>query len=129
VGKKIIIVDAEPVVRKTVAAILETDGYVVMQAADPLAVVEIMESDPPALIITNVSLPGISGHDAMRLYKRHSPEVPVLMVSGLPDADIIEQWRSEPGFAVFPKPFTAGDLRTKVREMMTPACARRSVTS
>jgi DNA-binding response OmpR family regulator len=128
VGKKIIIVDAEPVVRKTVAAILETEGYEVTQAEDPLAVVEIIESDPPALIITNVSLPGISGHDAMRLYKRHSPEVPVLMISGLPDADIIDQWRSEPGFAVFPKPFTASDLSAKVREMMTPARARRSLT-
>jgi DNA-binding response OmpR family regulator len=128
VGRKIIIVDAEPVVRTTVAAILETEGYEVMQAEDPLAVVEIIESDPPALIITNVSLPGISGHDAMRLYKRHSPDVPVLMISGLPDTVVIEQWRSEPGFAVFPKPFTASDLSAKVREMMTPARAPRSVT-
>jgi CheY-like chemotaxis protein len=47
VRRKIVIVDAEPVVRKTVAAILETEGYEVTQAEDPQEVVEIIESDPP----------------------------------------------------------------------------------
>jgi FixJ family two-component response regulator len=45
-----------------------------------------IESVPPALIITNVSLPGISGHDAMRMFKEHAPDVPVMMIAGLPDS-------------------------------------------
>jgi len=40
------------------------------------------------------------------------------MISGLPDAEVIRQWKREPGFGVFPKPLTAFDLRARVREMI-----------
>ena len=53
----------------------------------------------PAL--TNVYLPGISGHEAIHLFIQHFPKVPVLMVSGLPDVDVIRKWRAEDGFGVF----------------------------
>ena len=118
---RILIVDAEPVVRSIVAAMLTTEGYEVMQTADPKAVLEIMKAEAPALIITHVSLPGITGHEAMKVFKENAPHVPVLMISGLPDVEAIRQWRLEPGFGMFPKPFQAADLRAKVREMIAVA--------
>jgi DNA-binding NtrC family response regulator len=127
VADRIVIIDAEPVVRATIAAIMKSDGYdVVLQTDDPKAVLEIVHSEPPALIITNVALPGISGHDAMQLFKQHSPEVPVLMITGLPDVDVIREWKSEPGFGIFPKPFRAADLKAKVREMISSTRAAGS---
>jgi DNA-binding response OmpR family regulator len=105
-------------VRKIVATIIEKDGYEVTQTDDPRAVVEIVKEAPPALIITNVALPGMSGHEAMRIFKRHAPGVPVLMIPGLPDEGVIREWGREPGFEIFPKPFRAADLRAKVREMI-----------
>ena len=118
-GAKIVIVDAEPIVRDIIASILERDGYEVTQTDDPEIVIKILRADPPALIITNVALPGISGHDAMLLFKQCSPDTPVLMVPGLPDTDVITEWKHRDGFQIFPKPFTAGALRVKVREMLS----------
>jgi len=115
---RIVIVDAAPDVRKIVATIIEKDGYEVTQTDDPRAVVEIVKEAPPALIITNVALPGMSGHEAMRIFKRHAPGVPVLMIPGLPDEGVIREWGREPGFEIFPKPFRAADLRAKLREMI-----------
>jgi CheY-like chemotaxis protein len=97
---------------------LTSDGYDVTQTDDPMAVLEIVKAGRPALIITNVSLPGITGHEAMKIFKLYAPDVPILMISGLPDAEVIRQWKQEPGFGVFPKPFTAFDLRARVREMI-----------
>jgi DNA-binding NtrC family response regulator len=116
---RIVIVDAEPVVRAAIAAIVTSDGHeVALQTDDPMAVVKLVDSESPALIITNVTLPGISGHEAMQLFKQHSPKVPILMISGLPDVDVIREWKDEPGFGIFPKPFRAADLKEKVREMI-----------
>jgi DNA-binding response OmpR family regulator len=116
--KTILVVDAEPIVRRAVTSILTKEGYEVTALSDASTVVEIIKSTPPALIITNVNLPGITGHDAMRLFKQHCPTVPVLMMSGLPDSEIIREWESEAGFDVFPKPFSAPELVAKVRTVL-----------
>ena len=117
-GVKIVIVDAEPVVRRVVAAILQKEGYEVIDTGDPVRAAEIVTTVSPSLIITNVSLPGISGHEAMKLFKRHAPDIPVLMLSGLPDVELIQEWRGRDGFAVFPKPFKVDELTKAVREML-----------
>jgi DNA-binding NtrC family response regulator len=117
-AKRIVVVDAEPVVRSVVVEILQKDGYEVLPTDNPDAVVDLLKGEQPALVITNVTLPGISGHDAMLKFKRYCPDVPVLMISGLPDVDIIQKWQAQDGFSAFPKPFTPQQLKAKVREMI-----------
>ena len=115
---RIAVLDAEPVVRAVVSRILERDGYAVLPVETLQAAVELLRSAPPDLILTNVYLPGISGRDAVRLLKSMRPELPVLMVSGLPDEDVIHEWAGHDRFDTFPKPFTAAELLAKVRSML-----------
>lgn len=115
----IVIVDAEPVVRTIVAKTLERAGYVVHGTSDIHTALQFCQTNPPALVLTNVFLPGITGHDALRLIKAECPGVPVLMVSGLPDSEVIQQWMAEDGFEAFPKPFMPEDLVAKVKETLS----------
>ena len=62
--------------------------------------------------------PSTFAEDALRLLKEECPEVPVLMMSGLPDAPVIQRWMTEDGFNIFPKPFTPEQLTAKVREIL-----------
>jgi CheY-like chemotaxis protein len=117
-GSPILVVDAEPVVRSVIKAILEREGYDVMPVADPKAALEIVKVKQPVLIITNVNLPGMSGHDAMLMFRESCPDVPVLMVSGIPDCEVVQHWRAEEGFDIFPKPFRSEQLAKKVREVL-----------
>ena len=114
----IIVVDAEPVVRSIVTKTLEGAGYVVHGTDDVNTALDLCRMNPPALVLTNVFLPGITGHEALRLFKMHCPGVPVLMVSGLPDSDVIRHWMEEDGFDAFPKPFLPKDLVAKVQESL-----------
>jgi DNA-binding NtrC family response regulator len=114
----IVVVDSEPVVRDIIKKILEREGYRVMPTEDPRAAMEIIKIAHPSLVITNVNLPGMTGHDAMRMFKQGCPGVPVLMVSGLPDCDIIQHWISEDGFDAFPKPFSADQFAEKVKQVL-----------
>jgi DNA-binding response OmpR family regulator len=115
---RIVVLDGEPIVRSVIAKILKHGGYTVEEAGTVEAAVEIVKSAPPDLLLTNVSLPGISGRDAMRLIRSLRPDLPVLMVSGLPEEDIIHEWAGrDDGFDTFPKPFTAQELLNKVRLM------------
>ena len=105
--QRIVVIDGEPVVRQVVSAILTHAGYVVSATSDVTAAIEECSISLPSLVVTNVMLPGITGHDAMRLLRQRFPMLPVLMVSGLPSRPEIQHWINEDGFDVFPKPFTA----------------------
>lgn len=116
--QKIFVIDGEPIVRKAVTSILERAGFQVTATDSVQDALEHCKKGPPALVITNVLLPGISGHDAMRLIKKACPDVPVLMVSGLPSEPIISEWMNQDRYDVFPKPFMASDLVAKVHQML-----------
>jgi len=115
---RIVVLDAEPVVRSVVAAILERGGYTVQATETVEAAVEIVNRHPPDLLLTNVYLPGMTGRDAMRLLKAMRPELRVLMVSGLPDEDVIHDWAGRADFDTFPKPFSADELLEKVGTLL-----------
>jgi two-component system KDP operon response regulator KdpE len=118
-GRNIVVLDAEEVVRKVVTSILEKAGYSVTATADLSSALEMCRKQRPELILTNVYLPGISGHEAMKKLKEYCPKVPVLMVSGLPDSAVIRDWLEEDGFDIFPKPFTPHTLLAKVEEVIS----------
>ncbi len=116
--------DAEPIVRSTVQSILERAGYQVTGTDSVDKALAVIRMDAPDLLITNVSLPGITGHEAMRKFREENSNIPVLMVSGLPDSQVIREWVTEIGFDAFPKPFAASQLVEKVRNVLARKQAR-----
>ena len=44
--------------------------------------------------MTNVYLPGMTGREAVQMFKKTYPDLPVLMVSGLPDSDSFRNGRA-----------------------------------
>ena len=119
----IVVIDSEPTVRSVIAAILESAGYSVRATGEFTTALEMLYVSRPDLVLTNVFLRGIAGHDAMRRLKREFPGLPVLMVSGLPDDEAIAEWNGEVGFDVFPKPFTRDELVEKIRQVLPSAAA------
>src|SRR4051812_26242639 len=109
-GANIVVIDAEPVVRKVITLILESNGHAVQAASDFHSGLEMVRSTRPELVITNVFLPEISGRDAMLRIREEFPELRVLMVSGLPNDPAILEWTQQRGFDTFPKPFRSDEL-------------------
>lgn len=116
--KNIVVIDSEPTVRTVVTAILERAGFAVRATGEFNQALQMLHRERPDLVVTNVFLRGIAGHDAMRAIKESFPGLPVLMVSGLPDEEVIARWTGEVGFDVFPKPFTSDSLVEKVRQVL-----------
>ncbi len=114
----ILVIDSEPTVRTVISRILERGGHSISSTGQFEQAIEMLRKEPQDLVVTNVFLRGIAGHDAMFILKREFPSVPVLMVSGLPDERVIAEWVGEPGFDVFPKPFASDDLLRKVTQVL-----------
>jgi DNA-binding NtrC family response regulator len=113
-----VVIDSEPTVRTVVKSILERAGYSVRATEDFSTATQMIREVMPDLVMTNVFLQGISGHDAMQVLRKDFPDIPILMISGLPDDSIIQRWTGEAHFDMFPKPFTQNALVQKVSQML-----------
>ena len=117
-GESIVVVDSESMVRTVVGVVLEDAGYRVRTTGDFEAGLEMVRSDAPDLLITNVFLRGISGHDAILRLRGEFPDMRIMMASGIPDSQDVQRWMREERFDAFPKPFTADALRRKVKQLL-----------
>jgi DNA-binding response OmpR family regulator len=119
-SETILLVEDELVVRRLVAEILETTGYTVLQAGDGPSGLELLRrhSDPIALLLTDVVMPGMSGPEVAQAVTSMRPGTHVLYMSGYTDSAIDRHGVLEPGIAFLQKPFSADDLTGRVRSLL-----------
>jgi two-component system, OmpR family, alkaline phosphatase synthesis response regulator PhoP len=79
-GTKILVVDDEPLITRTVQAYLEREGFTVQAAADGPAVLKLVRSFRPDLVVLDIMLPGMDGLEVLRRLRQES-EVYVLMLT------------------------------------------------
>lgn len=102
-SKKILIVDDDPEVVEVLRRFLEKgpQGYVVQTASNGAEAVEILDRDPPDLVLLDINMPGMNGLDVLKHIDR---SIPVMMISGNTDATPAEALK-QGVFAYIPKPF------------------------
>jgi PAS domain S-box-containing protein len=116
----ILVVEDDRQVRSILRRVLLKAGYRVLLAengADALALFAAHEG-PIHLVVTDVVMPKMSGKElATRLGEIH-PELKVLYMSGFTDDALGHHGVLQPGTPFIPKPFTAEQLKTKVRHVL-----------
>jgi len=81
---KIMIVDDEPPIRKLLRMGLSTQGYDVLEASNGKIALELLAQEP-ALIILDLGLPDIQGHDLLRMIRGRNDSVPIVVLSSRGD--------------------------------------------
>jgi len=77
---KVLVVDDEPTVREVVVGYLRRDGHDVAEAGDGTAALELLDAEPPDLIVLDLMLPGVNGLDILRRVRATS-DIPVIMLT------------------------------------------------
>jgi CheY-like chemotaxis protein len=112
----VLVVEDEEVVRRLVRQVLEQAGYAVVEAADGARAVELAESRQVDLLLTDLTMPGLTGREVAERLRGTHPELKVIYMSGYADGEALEQ-----GVEVLEKPFTFDVLTEKVgRVLETP---------
>lgn len=120
-GMTILVIDDEEQLRKLCSEILEKAGYRVITAPDGNSGVEIYREKQSeiSLVILDMIMPGISGHETFRLLKSVNSSVKVVISSGFsPDMGI--NWAEEEGVMGFiRKPYRSKDMIGKINEIVS----------
>jgi CheY-like chemotaxis protein len=79
----ILVIEDDPIMREALADWLLAAGYGVGTAADGTAGLAAVKSAPPALVITDIHLPGTNGATVISELKQRYPQVAIIAISGL----------------------------------------------
>ena len=86
---RVLIVDDEEHVRKTVGLALKQGGYEILEAVDGDQAIALIQSSPTGFsvhaIICDIDLPKVNGHDVIAFIRAKLPSVPVIVLTGQPD--------------------------------------------
>jgi CheY-like chemotaxis protein len=122
-SETVLVVEDEEPVRRLACHALRTFGYDVLDAANGDEAVLLCEQRrrPIPLLVTDVIMPGMSGPQLVERLSERYPEMRVVYISGYTDVPVLHPPRSGEPAAFLQKPFTAADLRRKVREVLDSA--------
>lgn len=79
---RILIVDDEPTIREVGKMVLETQGYEVITAGDGFEALLALKRSLPDIIISDLSMPNMSGFEFLSVVRRRFPNIPVIVISG-----------------------------------------------
>ena len=76
----ILIVDDEETIREVVRRYLERDGFQVTEAADGYQALDVIQTDPPDLVVLDLMLPGFDGL-SLTQHLRLERQTPIIMLT------------------------------------------------
>jgi two-component system cell cycle sensor histidine kinase/response regulator CckA len=108
----VLFADDEDAIRWLGRRFLEADGWSVLEAADGLEALQVIEALTARLdlVVTDLNMPRVTGQELAEVLSIFRPELPVLGITGFLSA--LTHDRRLP---VLPKPFTPGSLLQAVR--------------
>jgi CheY-like chemotaxis protein len=125
---KVLIVDDSLTVRKVVERILESHQMQVLQASLGTEAIERIQRDEPDLVVCDVLLPDREGYEVCQYVKSHPrlDGTPVLLISGIVNAAVVDRAARVGSAGVMQKPFSAEELTRKVGDLLGLAASARS---
>ncbi|MBI5626214.1 MAG: response regulator [Nitrosomonadales bacterium] len=123
---KILVVDDEEEVRKTIRLQLKGTGLEVVEAEDGKKGIEMLDSENALTmdaILCDVRMPKVNGVDAISYFRREYPSIPVIVLTGYPDVKLAVDFMKEGVVEYLVKPVE----KSKLVDVITNAISHRTL--
>lgn len=111
---KILIVDDEAVIRKTLREILEYEKYEIEEVENAYKALELIEEIDFDVIISDIKMSGMNGIEFLETLKKRK-DIPLIMITGHGDIDIAIESIKKGAFDFIQKPLDLNRLLVSVR--------------
>ncbi len=119
-AKTILVVDDEKDIVLTVKTLMEQKGYTVLTAFDGKEAYSTAVHNNPDLIISDIIMPGLNGHDLLKKIKNHKTikDIPIILLTQKDSFDDIFRAYGLGAANFLPKPFDGDTLIQAVENIL-----------
>ena len=123
-SETILLVEDEDEVRAVARRVLVEAGYTVLEAANAADAVAVFDSAPSsiAMLVSDVVMPGLNGHELSQMLRHRAPRLRTLFVSGY-SFDARGDGAGFDDASFLAKPYDPADLARRVRAVLDSASA------
>jgi len=118
VKANILVVDDEEVIRLLFKETLEELGHKAITAENAAIALEVVKERDLDLVFLDLKMPGMDGAELFRQIKAVKPRLPVAIITGYPDSDMMARALAQGPFGVMNKPFGESDIITAVHNFL-----------
>lgn len=112
---KILVVDDEPAIRKLLRVGLTAEGYALIEAPNAREALSLVKQDHPDLILLDLGLPDMSGHDLLERWRSEPLDLPIIILSSRTDEAGIVRALELGADDYVTKPFGTRELVARIR--------------
>ena len=117
----VMVIDDEEIVLRTASAALRSRGYNVLAAPGGREALDLLlQGREVSLVILDLTMPVLTGEQLIPMIRNARPEIPIILSSGYSEAEIQRRFTSSGIAGVLQKPYTVGDLMSKIKGVLEP---------
>jgi len=121
----ILIVDDSLVDQRAIAALLQNEGVSLLFAANGKEAVDLLQTDCPDLVLTDMYMPEMNGLELLHYIRKHYPTVPVILTTSKGSEDLAFKSLQAGAASYVPKRNLVSHLMATVQQVLTVARAHR----
>ena len=106
----ILVVDDQEIVRMALVKILGQHGFSCREAADGYKALEVMEKERFDLLLCDIRMPGMDGLSVVKALAHQIPEIAIVMVSSMDNAEMAMECLRYGAYGYVLKPFKTNDI-------------------
>ncbi len=123
--RRILIVDDERLLRRSVSRMLAESGFEVLEAGDGAEALRVIEgAEPLDVVLTDIVMPTMTGIELAERIAAAHPAVPVVFMTGYPFSAMRDRGVDPANVRILHKPFTKAKLLEHLAEALGAAAAR-----
>lgn len=115
---KILIADDALFMRITLGDILRDAGYAVCEAKNGVEMLEVYERETPDLVMLDITMPELSGLDALKELKKREPKAKVIMCSAMGQRVMVLDAIQSGAHDFIVKPFEKGKVLDSIKKVL-----------
>ena len=108
---RILVVDDDPGVLRTGLRLLRRAGFEVVGAVDGQAALECLDKGSFDAVVTDISMPNLTGIELLRQIRRHDLDLPVVLVTAFPELESAIEAVQHGALSYLTKPYDGDELR------------------
>ncbi|MDH5590421.1 MAG: response regulator, partial [Gemmatimonadota bacterium] len=116
--RKVLLVDDDPDVLRSLSRALETRHFHVRTAPSAQSALAAIAADPPHIVLSDVRMPSVDGIELLQILRSRVPDIHVILMSGHDDLPVVSKAMGEGAADFLVKPLDLNQLWSVVERVL-----------